>query len=115
MKPKSSSLVSIRLAVFGGKGILEVGHGHGGWKGTGQLHRIEGKMDGALYHEMLGYNLLLSARTIKMCCGYVLQHDKDPKHTAKATKEWLKKKHIKVMEGPSQSPDLNPIEICGGS
>ncbi len=28
---------------------------------------------------------------------------------AKATKEWLKKKHIKVLECPSQSPDINPI------
>ncbi len=27
-----------------------------------------------------------------------------------ATKEWLKKKHIKVLERPSQSPDLNLIE-----
>ncbi len=26
--------------------------------------------------------------------GCVFQHDNDPKHTAKATKEWLKKKHI---------------------
>ncbi len=33
--------------------------------------------------------------------GSVFQHDNDPKRTAKATKEWLKKK---------QSPDLNPIE-----
>ncbi len=37
--------------------------------------------------------------------GWVFQHDNYPKHT----KEWLKKKHIKV-EGSSQSPDLNPIE-----
>ena len=32
-----------------------------------------------------------------------LQHDNDPKHAAKATKEWLKKKHIKGLEWPSQS------------
>jgi len=42
--------------------------------------------------------------------GWVFQHDNDPKHKAKATKEWLKKKHIKVLEWSSQSPDLKPIE-----
>ncbi len=31
-------------------------------------------------------------------------------NTAKATKEWLEKKHIKVLEWPSQSTDLNSIE-----
>ena len=42
--------------------------------------------------------------------GWVFQHDNDPKHKARATKEWLRKKHLKVLEWPSQSPDLKPIE-----
>uniref|UniRef100_A0AAY5K825 Tc1-like transposase DDE domain-containing protein n=1 Tax=Esox lucius TaxID=8010 RepID=A0AAY5K825_ESOLU len=73
-------------------------------KGTGRLHRIEGRMDG------LANNLLPSVRALKMGRGWVFQHDNNPKHTARATKEWLRKKHLKVLEWPSQSPDLNPIE-----
>ncbi len=78
--------------------------------GTGRLHRIEGRMDGALYRKILASNLLPSVRALKMGRGWVFQHDNDPKHTARATKESLHKKHFKVLEWPSQSPDLNPIE-----
>ncbi len=51
-----------------------------------------------------------TAMALKMGRGWVFQHDNGPKHTAKLTKEWLKKKHIKVLKWPSQSPDFNPIE-----
>ncbi len=63
-----------------------------GGQGTGQLHRIKGTMDGAMYRQGQG---------IEMGRGWVFRHDNDPKHIAKATKKWLKK-HIKVLKWPSQ-------------
>ncbi|KAK3505679.1 hypothetical protein QTP70_020760, partial [Hemibagrus guttatus] len=79
-------------------------------KGPGRLIRVKERMNGAMYQEILSKNLFPSARALKMKHGWVFQHDNDPKHTARATKEWLRKKHFKVLEWPSQSPDLNPIE-----
>ncbi len=67
-------------------------------------------MDGAMYHEILANNLLPSVIVLKMGRVWVFLHANDPKHTVRATKEWLRKKHFKVLEWPSQSPDLNPIE-----
>ncbi|KAI4876539.1 hypothetical protein NFI96_002227 [Prochilodus magdalenae] len=78
--------------------------------GTGRLHCIKERMTRAMYCEILGNNTLHSVRALKMGHGWVFHHDNDPKHTARITKEWLRKKHIKVLEWPSQSPDLNPIE-----
>ncbi|KAK3548405.1 hypothetical protein QTP70_012647 [Hemibagrus guttatus] len=40
-----------------------------------------------------------------------VKQDNDPKHTGKSTSEWLKKNKMKTSEWPSQSPDLNPIEM----
>ncbi len=58
-------------------------------------------MDEAMYREILANKLLPSVRAFKMGRGWVFQHDNDPKHTASSTKEWLRKKHFKVLEWPS--------------
>lgn len=42
---------------------------------------IEGQKDGAAYHKILDKNVLASARALKRGCGWVFQHDNDPKHT----------------------------------
>ncbi len=41
-----------------------------------------------------------------------MQQDNDPKHSAKATKEFIGGKKWKVLDWPSQSPHLNPVEYA---
>uniref|UniRef100_A0A8D0AEW9 Tc1-like transposase DDE domain-containing protein n=1 Tax=Sander lucioperca TaxID=283035 RepID=A0A8D0AEW9_SANLU len=77
--------------------------------GTGKLVRVDGKMDRAKYRAILEENLLESAKGLRLGRRFTFQQD-DPKHTARATTEWFRSKHIHVLEWPSQSPDLNPIE-----
>ncbi len=78
--------------------------------GTGRLVAIEGKMNAAKYRDILDENLLQSAQDLKLGRSFTFQQDNDPKHTAKITKEWLHNNSVTVLEWPSQSPDLNPIE-----
>ena len=51
-----------------------------------------------------------SVRKLKLGRKWVFQMDNNPKHTSKDVAKWLKDKKVKVLEWPSQSPDINPIE-----
>ena len=56
-------------------------------KDTGELQVIHGRMNGSIYREILEKNLQKSATSLGSGRNFVLQHDNDPKHTAKLTKE----------------------------
>ncbi len=56
--------------------------------GTGRLVRVEGKLNGAKYRDILNENLFHSAQDLRLGQRLIFQHDDDdddPKHTAKAT------------------------------
>ncbi|KAK3536221.1 hypothetical protein QTP86_000202 [Hemibagrus guttatus] len=79
--------------------------------GPGRLAVINGTMNSAVYQKILKDDVRPSVCDLKLKRTWVLQQDNDPTHTSKSTSEWLKKNKMKTLEWPSQSPDLNPIEM----
>uniref|UniRef100_A0A7I4Z4K4 Paired domain-containing protein n=1 Tax=Haemonchus contortus TaxID=6289 RepID=A0A7I4Z4K4_HAECO len=77
--------------------------------GVGPLVRIQGNMNSAQCKDILE-NVMLPFANQNLPTRWIFQHDNDPKHTSRLVADFLQSKEINVMEWPSQSPDLNPIE-----
>lgn len=78
--------------------------------GTGNLDHVPGIMDSQKYQVILKKNVMPSVDKLNLGDHWIFQQDNDPKHTSKSTKAWLGKRCWSILEWPSQSPDLNPIE-----
>jgi transposase len=82
-------------------------------QGLAALHKIDGVMRKKNYVDIMKQHLKTSVRKLKLGRKWVFQMDNDPKHTSKVAEKWLKDNKVKLLEWPSQSPDLNPIEnVC---
>ena len=70
-------------------------------------------MDGAKYRGILEGNLFQSSRDLRLGWRFTFQQDNDPKHTAKATLEWFKGKHLNVWNGLVKAQTSIQLRICG--
>jgi transposase len=93
---------------FGGGSVMV--WGCIGYNGVGNLEIIDGIMDSIKYIRVLSTNLFKSARLLHLGADFVFQQDNAPCHTSRFTKKFFSENEVKLMDWPTQSPDLNPIE-----
>ena len=74
-------------------------------KGKTSLFCFKQIMDANFYVEILAQHI----PEINQMLGK-FQQDNDPKHTSRVAKDFIQKNIPKIMDWPSNSPDLNPIE-----
>ena len=70
---------------------------------------IQGKVNAEYYERILERQLLPIANMFKGQ-KWFFQQDNAAVHTAKSVKNFMASKKLNVIQWPSKSPDLNPIE-----
>lgn len=113
--------------------VSQVKHGGGGlhvWgcfsaHGVGPLVRVKGQMNSSWYHGILTHHAMPHLKQLmasqhkrwtKKTAKWYYQHDNAKAHIEKGNSRYLLSKQVesngrmRVLEWPSNSPDLNPIE-----
>lgn len=72
-------------------------------------HDGSSRMNSVVYRNILSDNLQRNASKL-IGRKFIMQQGNDPKHTANARKDSIRRKKWIVLDWPSQSPDRNPIE-----
>ncbi|ORD99769.1 TCB2 [Hepatospora eriocheir] len=67
-------------------------------------------MTASYYTKILNRNLFKSVDELSISGNYIFQQDNDPKYKAALTNEFFDKNNIELLNWPSQSLDMNPIE-----
>lgn len=83
------------------------------YNGTSPLCWINGRMDSERYSELIE-NVLIPFAEDKMDENWYFQQDNASIHTSKLMKKFFNDKNIALIDHPSLSPDLNPIENLWG-
>ena len=94
---------------FGGESLMM--WGYMAWQGVGYASKIDSRIDGDLYLQILKDELLETLQFYGLNPpDIIFQQNNDSKHTCKMVKEWLEEQDFRTMVWPVQSLDLSPIE-----
>lgn len=92
---------------FGGGSVMVFGMIS--WEGTTDLIRLDVKVNGTIYKNLLRDHVIPAIRN-SVFENPIFMQDNAPCHKAKHVMEFLKEQNVDVFDWPPQSPDLNPIE-----
>ncbi len=78
--------------------------------GVGPLCFLKSTVNAAIYQEIVEHFMLPSFDKLYGDADFIFQQDLAPSHTAKCSKSWFNDHGVTVLDWPTNSPDLNPIE-----